>query len=108
MRFILILLLLPLFSSAQINRSAKELATENIGAYLKKVYKNQSYHLVSLGEPQLTRSKTTQLEWTIYCQVNIDRRTRNATNDPALATSNFKFYLNKKMEVLSAETYTIE
>ena len=60
-------MLLPVLSFAQINRSAKELAGEQIQEYItSKLFKDRDYKPVSTGELKTFHDKRDlDIEWTI-------------------------------------------
>lgn len=103
----LLLLIAPLFVSAQINRSAKELASEKIQEYIEtKLFKNKSYKAVAYGELKAVDEKNSRIAWTITHKFEI------AGDSPAAQQSGkqpkaykFLFFLDEKMEVVRADTY---
>lgn len=98
-----LMLILPTLASAQVNKSAKELAGENIEAYLQKIYKGQD-HTITLGEPKAYLSQGSEAEWKISCRVTFtDVAGKKSSSQDAY--SNFMFYLSRRMQVVSAEAY---
>jgi hypothetical protein len=66
MRIIFILLLLPFITKAQINRSASELAHENIKDYIStKIFKNRMYKPVSYGELKPDKEINSNVLWVL-------------------------------------------
>lgn len=102
---LIFLLLFPIFASAQINRSAKELAGENIEVYLKKIFKNQPHNVISLGEPQQYLSNVIDADWMINCRVSSVEKKMSKGTGTEQTLSDFRFYLDKKMQVVFAEAY---
>ena len=108
MRIILFLLLfLPAFMDAQINRSATELAKENIQEYLTaKLFKGLPYQPVSYGDLTPRKDKNSDITWSIEHKFEITETQTQA--DKKLAVQKlyrFLFYLDEKMKVLKAETF---
>ncbi|MDP4262987.1 MAG: hypothetical protein Q8941_10675 [Bacteroidota bacterium] len=107
MRSVLLsLLFLPLFAGAQINRSAKEFASERIGDYITgKLFKDLSYQPVSFGELMNHEDKDLDIAWTIEHKFVITD-TEFADKKTAVHTSyKFLFYLDRQMKVKKAETF---
>lgn len=106
MRIIFIaLLLFPLASIAQINRSAKELAGDNIKEYINtKIFKGHGYKPVSYGELKAHKDNT-DIVWTIEHRFEISETSQAPLHKATDAQQFYKFifYLNKKMKVLKAE-----
>jgi hypothetical protein len=106
-RFLFFVLVLPVFSSAQINRSAREFARERIQEYIvTKLFKDLSYKPVSFGELKAHEEKNPEIAWSIEhkfgiteIQVVSDKRTE------ILKPYRFVFYLDKKMKVQRAESF---
>lgn len=106
MRIILfILLIIPFVPKAQINRSANQFARERVEAYLhNKLLKDQAYKTVAFGELKPQEADKKGVMWTMDCSLDkLDRREREAgdTTKP----SRFIFYLDKRLNVLRAESY---
>lgn len=111
MRTLLLLaLVLPVFAGAQINRSAKELARENIEDYVvHKLFKDQPYQSVYYGELKNHFEKNQRVLWTIEHKFEVTETT--ITNDRKMEVKKpykFIFFLNNKMEVQRAESYQIQ
>lgn len=105
MRIILILLLLvPLASGAQINRSAMELAGENIKDYIShKVFKGELYRPVSYGSLKEARGKMNE-SWIMEHRFEIVTSPAPSQHMPDQIHSYWGiFYLDKKMRVIQAE-----
>ncbi|MBC7949360.1 MAG: hypothetical protein H7Y42_15850 [Chitinophagaceae bacterium] len=107
MRFtIFMLLLIPTLSQAQVNRSAKELASEKIQEYVTvKLFKDMPYKAVSYGELKSYGDKKSDISWYIAHKFEVvvsetvtDKR--NVVRKPY----NFIFFLDDKMKVVKAET----
>jgi hypothetical protein len=110
MRILLLsFLLLPCFLNAQINRSARELAQENVREYLvKKLFMNQPYKSVSFSELRSRDDVKTGIAWTIDHQFEITEKAKNFDKKSAELQKpyNFIFYLDDKMNVVKAESYS--
>jgi hypothetical protein len=104
-----ILFILPVFTHAQINRSAKELASEKIQEYITaKLFINKPYRVVSFGEiKEVGVKKKDEIVWSIAHKFEItDGGKKSFDNSPEVSKQyNFLFYLDEKMKVLKAETF---
>jgi hypothetical protein len=102
---VLLFFILPVLAPAQINRSAKELAGETIGAYITgKLFKNQSYHSVSFGELRPRREENSEVIWSYSHRFEIaENKIDGDKKRPAVKTYTFTFYLDKKMRVKGAD-----
>ena len=96
-------------SVAQVNRSAREFATEKIEEYVQqKLFKNQPYKIISFGELKPYQDKRKEIFWMIDHQFEIvGSKKEEAKKNSKTQTYNFYFYLDEKMEVKKAETYFI-
>src|SRR5262245_19537940 len=106
MRSILLsLAILPLLASAQINRSAKELAGETIATYItKKLFKDKPYHPVSFGELKECKEQNSEVMWSFVHKFEITESKGAFGKDlPASKAYTFIFYMDKKMNVRRAE-----
>lgn len=111
MRLLLIsLLTLPLFTEAQLNRSAKELAEERVKEYIvTKLFKDASYKALTFGELKTQHQPQTDVAWTISHRFEvIDSQLVNDRRSPVTRSQFFSFYLDRKMKVISAEGYLRE
>ena len=106
MRIILILLLVPFISNAQINRSASELAQENIREYLStKMFKSRAYKPVSYGELKPNKKLNAEIAWTVEHKFEIaDTQPADKNSTGVIHPYTFTFYLDKKLKVLLAES----
>jgi hypothetical protein len=108
MRIILFLLLLiPAFINGQINRSATELAKENIQDYLTcKIFSRRPYQPVSYGELKSHKERNPEIIWAIVHKFEITE-TPNYADKKASVQKPYKFifFLDEKMKVRRAETY---
>jgi hypothetical protein len=107
MKIVLIIsLVLSLTSNAQINRSAKELARENIQEYLNnKIFRDHPYKPVSNSELKPFRDEDPDILWKMeqkFETVEIQKDDKHEV--PVKTTVKFIFFLNKKMEVVRAES----
>ncbi len=108
MRLLFILVLgIPLFSSAQINRSANELAREKVQEYIvSKVFKDMLYKPVSYGELKPQKQDHSEIIWFISHQFEITDSQYVADKKIAVRKPYFfSFYLDKKLKVLAAQRY---
>jgi hypothetical protein len=98
-------LLLPFFATAQINRSAREFAGEQIKEYVTtKLFKGLSYKPVSFGQLRERKEKNnTEIAWAIEHEFEMTDQKDQKTISPK--TYKFLFYLDGKMKVLRAETF---
>jgi hypothetical protein len=106
MRLILLLLfIVPVLASAQINRSAKELAVETIGEYIQtKLFKDQPYHPLSFGELKQRQEENTDVSWSYVHKFEITEPKFDKDNKaPVIKTYTFTFYLDRRMRVKRAE-----
>src|SRR4051794_30213152 len=104
--FTLLLILLPLLGTAQINRSANELAHETVSNYIKqKLFSNAPYNAGKYGELQPYGRKNGEMVWMISHDFEIMEPT--FTTDKRLLQArqcHFMFYLDKKLKVVRADS----
>lgn len=109
--FLLCLLGIPLLSQAQVNRSATELAQENIKGYLvAKLFQGKAYSPVSYGQLKSRVIKSnTEIAWSLDHRFEIRE---NAMVDGKRVMVNrpykFTFFMDREMEVLRADGAYIE
>ena len=98
---------LPFFCSAQINRSANEVARERIQEYIcLKLFKDQAYTAGQYGELQPQNDRETDVAWSVTHQFEItDSRYVSNKRIPVRTTYNFSFYLDKKLKVIKADGF---
>ena len=106
--FLFLTLFLPVFGTAQVNRSAREFASEQIQEYVTaKLFKDLSYKPGSFGPLKVYHTKkSTEIAWTIEHKFEITETQK--ISDQKTATSKeykFTFYLDEKMKVLRAESF---
>jgi hypothetical protein len=59
-------LVIPFFAGAQVNRSAKELASEKVREYIvSKLFRDKPYKPVSFGDIKAIDDKRTKIAWAI-------------------------------------------
>jgi hypothetical protein len=95
-------------ATAQINRSAKELAGETIHNYIgNKLFKNKSYKSVSFGELKQVGDRKSTILWSIAHTFEITEGGNSTFEKSAKMQQSytFLFYLDDKMKVLKAETF---
>jgi hypothetical protein len=101
-----LLLMLPFFAKAQINRSANELAHENIKTYIStKVFKGHHYKPVAYGELQSNKQYNNEAVWVLDHRFEIEQTLKEPAKDfeNVQQPYRFIFYLDKKMKVVRAE-----
>lgn len=107
MRIILFFLLAaPFVAHAQLNRSANELAHENIKEYItEKLFKDQAYKPVSYDELKPYKIDRTDVVWSVQHKFEIAGTPEpvHSGSTDAQQTYKFIFYLDKKLRVLRAE-----
>src|SRR5215471_2528453 len=110
MRPILFLLLvLPFVTHAQINRSARELASERVAEYVSsKLFKDQPYKSVSFGQIKEVHEKDVEITWSIVHEFEIKEPTFNTQQPEKVKTCRFIFFLDKRMHVKRAETWSLD
>jgi len=101
--------ILPVFLHGQINRSATELAKENIQSYLRnKIFKQAPYQPISYGELKRENEKGTDATWSIVHKFQITETEVEAQKKFLIQRPyNFIFYLDDKMEVVRARSYFV-
>lgn len=107
--FLFLLFVLPLFAASQINRSAREFASEQVQDYVvKKLFKDQPYKPGSFGELKERKAENSDIAWTIEHKFEITEIRKGSDNKTA-PTKNYKFmfYLDDKMRVLRAESFFV-
>ena len=106
--FLLSLLILPVMSSAQINRSAREFASEQVRQYVTtKLFQDLSYKSISFGQIKTFQDKRNrEIVWTIEHTFEIsDSRKAYDQKPPVPKEYKFQFYLDDKMKVVRADSY---
>jgi GH35 family endo-1,4-beta-xylanase len=105
--FLFLSILLPVFASAQINRSAREFASEQVQEYIvKKLFKDQPYKPGSFGELKTRKQNDSEIAWTIEHKFEITETHKGSDNKEAASKSyKFLFYLDDKMRVLRADSF---
>jgi regulatory protein YycI of two-component signal transduction system YycFG len=106
-RIVFLLWFLPVTVNAQINRSATELAKENIQEYItEKIFNGRQYQPVSYGELKPRKEENPDVVWSIEHKFQITE-TQTYADKKILAQKphKFMFYLDRKMKVLRAETF---
>ena len=111
MRILLFLVtILPAILHGQINRSATELAKENIRSYLTgKIFKAEPYQPISYGELKPENEKNADAKWTIVHKFKITEiKVGPAKKLSVQKPYDFIFYLDDRMEVVGARSYVAE
>jgi hypothetical protein len=101
--------LFPALLHGQINRSATELAKENIRSYLTdKIFKQAPYQPVSYGELKPEKERNVDARWSIVHKFNITETEIEAEKKFSIQKPyNFIFYLDDRMEVIRARSYFV-
>jgi hypothetical protein len=108
MRTLLLLsLTLPFFSNAQVNRSAREFAIEQIQEYIvAKLFKGQPYKPGAFGELKPAGAKNSAIAWSLIHQFEITETRADAyAKTTVLKPLNFIFLLDNKMKVQKAQVF---
>jgi hypothetical protein len=111
MRSILfIFLAVPFLTTAQINRSAREFAGEQVQEYITtKLFRDLTYRPVSFGDIKTyDDKKNKEIFWTIVHTFEVTDKPK--TFDQKAATTKqykFLFYLDDKMKVIRADSYFV-
>lgn len=111
MRILLLaVLLLPIVMSAQINRSARELAAEAAQEYLvKKLFKDKSYQPLSFSDIRPWENVRSEISWTIDHKFEIEESEFiNGKKVTVRKPYHFLFFLDRRMKVLRAEGSPVE
>ena len=106
-KMIFLLLIYPVLAYGQINRSATELAKENIQEYLTaKIFKNCTYQSISYGELIACKDNDAYVSWSIKHEFAITKNPIHQDEKvPEQKLYKFIFYLSDKMKVLRAESF---
>ena len=108
MRILLLILLgIPFFANGQINRSANELAREKVGEYIvTKLFKDLSYKPVSYTGLKSQKQPHVDIAWSMNHQFEIVDSQFVADKKTAVRKAYyFSFYLDKKLNVVTAESF---
>jgi hypothetical protein len=102
-------IIIPTFVHGQINRSATELAKENIRNYLTgKIFKAEPYQPIFYGELKHEKERSVDARWSIVHKFKITETEMEADKKFSVQKPyNFIFYLNDRMEVVRARSYFI-
>ena len=103
------IIVIPGIVNGQINRSATELAKENIRTYLThKIFKAEPYQPVSYGELKPERERNFDARWSIVHKFKITETEVESEKKLSVERPyNFIFYLDDKMEVIGARSYFV-
>ena len=108
---VLLLVAAPFVANAQINRSATELAKEKIENYIVgKIFRRLPYKPVSYGLlEEVTTEGSSRATWSILHRFEIiDSQFVSNKKRAVQKPYYFSFYLDKKLNVVSAERYDYE
>ena len=90
--------------SGQVNRSARELAIENVQAYLSNKLFKSAIISPRYGPLKPWPQRNATIAWTIENQFDVWENNNNYEHQEKEKVSyRFSFYLNKKMEIIRAE-----
>lgn len=105
--FFILFIIAPFFALAQINRSATELAQERISEYIvTKIFKDVLYKPVSYSVIKPQNDPQSRISWSISHQfVIIDSQFVADKKTAMKKPYYFSFYLDKKLKVVSAQSY---
>jgi len=106
---LLVVIMLPAIVYGQINRSATELAKENIRSYLtRKVFKTEPYQPISYGELRPENERDVDARWSIVHKFKITETEVEANRKFSVQKPyKFIFYLDDRMEVVRARSYFV-
>jgi hypothetical protein len=95
--------------NAQENRSATELAKENIADYLsRKIFSGKNYIPETFQVLKSFKAPfKTNIAWTIGHEFSVAESSTFANEKRKKSRYGFLFYLDKKMTVLRAESYEV-
>ena len=106
--FLFLALILPVFASSQINRSAREFASEQVREYVTtKLFKDVPYKPVLFGQLKVFKDgKNFEIAWTIEHKFEI-AETHKVLDQKTTASKEYKFlfYLDDKMKIVRAESF---
>ncbi len=107
-KFLFLLLLAPAIVNAQFKRSATELAKETIRDYVTgKLFKNGSYQSIGYGPINVCKEDDRAVVWSISHKFEIrSRQPGMDEKDSVQKVYHFMFYLDKRMNVLRAESFS--
>lgn len=108
MRILLLLLLgIPSLSKGQVNRSANELARENVKEYIiGKLFKDMPYKPISYTELKTQKQPHIDIAWSMNHKFEIVDSQFVADKKTAVTKAYyFSFYLDKKLNVVTAESF---
>jgi len=107
-RVVFLFVFMPAVLNAQFNRSATELARENVHDYITtKLFKSGSYQAVSYGRLTSRKADDPSIAWSIehtFAVTEIEM-----VDDKKIIVKRqykFLFYFDNKMNVLRAESYS--
>jgi hypothetical protein len=100
------LLILPLASISQANRSANQLAHENIQDYIThKIFKDKAYKPLSYQD-LVSNKDGTECVWKVAHKFEVGSRDEERQHENTdWSRFSFTFYLNKKLKVVKAEGF---
>ena len=105
------LLVTPFLTAAQINRSANQVAQEAAKEYIvKKIFNDKNYKSVWFSDLRERVNKKDGTSWVLEHRFNIsDKESSNfEKGEPVTKEYSFFFFLDKRMHILRAESYTVK
>lgn len=104
---ILVLLVVPFFATAQINKSANELAKEVTREYLvTKLFRGKNYQPIRYGELKAKNDKRSSVAWTLEHDFEVtDMEPSGFNNFQNKNFYSFLFFLDKRMKIVKAESF---
>jgi hypothetical protein len=104
---LLFCLLVPFISRSQLNRSATELAQENIREYVvSKLFRDQAYEPVFYGQLKAHRIKNRkEIAWKLEHRFDISETRADDKKTGTARQYRFIFFLDDKMTVILAEGF---
>ena len=107
---LLIFISFPIFSGAQVNRSANELAREQVQEYIvTMIFKAKPYKPIYYGELTPQNQPHSEIVWSIHHKFEIvDSQFVSDKKVAVIKPYNFSFFLDKKLKVIGAESFLRE
>jgi hypothetical protein len=104
---LILLLAVPFFASAQINKSANELAQEVTREYLvTKLFRGKNYQPIRYGELKAKNDKRSSVAWTLEHDFEVSDARPSGFNDiQNKHFYSFLFFLDKRMKIVKAESF---
>jgi hypothetical protein len=108
MRMLLLFLAFPFMVHAQVNRSASQLAHENIEDYLRsKLFRDRPYYPESFGDLKPQKEAHSETAWFMEHKFKVAEKVSEGSEKPVSIDNHpyrFFFFLDKKMRIVKAES----